>query len=139
MWNMNTELAPRRGLMLCYLSGELLFEPYELVDGRLVFSGSDAYADACPMECHLFDAEREYRVVRRSSVGDVVERVLTRSQEEAMDPDLVYVEDQLVRDEYAARPQVPRHIRVVSRYAYTPDDTLCLTGYRICVPEGEGA
>lgn len=34
------------------------------------------------MECHLFDKEREYRMIRREQRGDRVEVVLTRREEE---------------------------------------------------------
>ena len=70
--------APQKGLMLAYLQGGLLFEPYEIEDGRIVFDGCDAYQDFCPAECHLFDTDTEYRMIFRESRGDTVEVVLTR-------------------------------------------------------------
>ena len=131
MWNMNLELAPRRGLILAYLPGELVFAPYEIADGRLSFEGCAEVADATPVECHLFDADAEYRMVWRASRGDAVEVVLTRAEEEAMDAGLVFAEEPLVRDEWASRAGIPDRIRVVSRYAYTENDTLALRSYRM--------
>ena len=123
--------APQKGLMLAYLQGGLLFEPYEIEDGRIVFDGCDAYQDFCPAECHLFDTDTEYRMIFRESRGDTVEVVLTRQQEDAMDPDLIFVEEPLVREELAQKPGIPKRVKVVNRYAYTPNDTLVLSNYRI--------
>ncbi len=135
MLDLHTELAPSRGYLLAYLADELVFEPYETVNGELRFAGSASYATARPIECHLFDSAREYRMVRRESRGDIIECVLTREEEDAMDPNLVFTEEPLVREEYATRPGFPKRIRVVSRYEYTPNDTLVLRNYRIAMAE----
>lgn len=137
MWNMHLELAPQSGLLLAYLNRELLFVPYEVKGGELLFEGSERYLDAHPHECHLFDADTEYRMVRRSSRGDAIEVVLTRQEEDAMDEDLLLAEEPLVRDEYASDSSIPARIRIVNRYAYTENDTLVLTNYRISLPEGD--
>ena len=83
------------------------------------------------MECHLFDEEREYRMIRREQRGDRVEVVLTRAEEEGMDPDLLYEEEPLVREEYARRAGLPKRLRIINRYAYSRNDTLVLVNYRI--------
>ncbi len=135
MLDLHTELAPSRGYLLAYFIGELVFEPYEIVDGELRFSGSASLADARPIECHLFDSAKEYRMVRRDSSDDIVECVLTRDEEDAMDPSLIFVEEPLVREEFAKRQGLPKRVRVVSRYQYTPNDTLVLRNYRIATAE----
>ena len=48
-----------------------------------------------------------------------------------MDPDLIFVEEPLVREELAQKPGIPKRVKVVNRYAYTPNDTLVLSNYRI--------
>lgn len=139
MWNMNLELAPKRGLILAYLPGQLVFAPYEMADGRPSFVGCASVTDATPVECHLFDADTEYRMVWRESRGDAVEVVLTRDEEDALDADLVYAEEPLVKGEWASQPDIPDRIRVVNRYAYTENDTLVLRNYRMALPEVDGA
>ena len=108
-----------------------MFEPYAVEDGRLVFPGCESCPEAAPTECHLFDGDTEYRMILREARGDRVEVVLTRQEEESMDPDLVYEEEVLVRDEYAGKPGLPERLKVVNRYTYTENDTLVLKNYRI--------
>lgn len=131
MIGISLDRAPARGYLLAYFRDALVFEPYAVENGRLVFPGCESLQDAVPLECHLFDGNTEYRMILREARGDRVEAVLTGQEEESMDPDLLYEESVLVRDEYAGKPEFPERLKIVNRYMYTENDTLVLKNYRI--------
>jgi len=116
---------------MAYFSRSLVFEPYEIRDGRLLFSGCEAFQDQQPKELHLFDHDKEYRIVWRETRGDRIERLLTRQEEEAMDPDLLYAEEMPVKEEYASKGTLPEKLTVTTRYEYSEFDTLVMKDYRI--------
>lgn len=60
-----------------------------------------------------------------------MEVILKGQEEESMDPDLLYEEDVLVRDEYSGKSGIPERLKVINRYMYTENDTLVLKNYRI--------
>lgn len=47
------------------------------------------------------------------------------------DPDLLYEEEVLVKDEYSEKSGLPERLKVINRYMYTENDTLVLKNYRI--------
>ena len=128
------ECLPEKGYVIAQLPSVLLFEPYTVKDGKLLFRGSEALEKEQITECHFFCRDREYRLIRRESRGDFLERVLTADEERAMDPDLVYEQEMLVKREFASRGDVPEKLVVVNRYAFTDNDTLALQDYRISLP-----
>ena len=52
-----------------------------------------------------------------------------------MDPDLLYVEEPLLREEYAGRAEFPNRLKIVNRYSYSENDTLVLVNYRIALAD----
>ena len=131
MIGISIDKAPVKGYLLAYFRDALVFEPYTVENGRLVFPGCECYQETVPTECHLFDRNTEYRMILREARRDRVEVILTRQEEESMDPELLYEEDVLVRDEYAGKRGLPERLRIVNRYTYTEHDTLALKNYRI--------
>ena len=131
MIGISMDKAPEKGYLLAYFRDALVFEPYTVENGRLVFPGYELYQEAVPKECHLFDRNTEYRMILREARRDRVEVILTRQEEESMDPELLYEEDVLVRGEYAGKRGLPERLRIVNRYTYTEHDTLVLKNYRI--------
>ena len=126
-----TRNAPARGYILAYYPERLVFEPYVLREGVPVFEGCEALREAVPQECHLFDDNREVRIIRRESVGDTLELILTEEEERGMDPDLIFPEEVLVKPEYTATGRLPGKLKIINRYRYTEYDTLTLDNYRI--------
>lgn len=63
-----------------------------------------------------------------------IERILTKDEEEKLEPDLLFPEDVLVKKEYTDIPGIPEKLRVINRYRYSENDTLVLEDYRIAVP-----
>ncbi len=122
---------PKKGYLLAYFRSALLFEPYVVNGGDICFDGEEQFARETPFECHFFDAACDYHIVHRQSRGDVIEGMSCREEEEQMDPDLVYVQDVLVREEYAKKPGFPERLRIVTRYRYSEMDTLVMDSYRI--------
>lgn len=120
---------PPKGFVMAYFRDKLVFEPYEVKGEELSFESAGLLLHETPRECHFFDEDAEYRLVRRDFQQDYIERVFTREEEELMDPDLVFVEEVMVREEY---PE-PQTLRVVNRYEYSDNDTLVLKNYRIAL------
>ena len=131
MIGISLDMAPAKGYLLAYFRDALVFEPYAVENGRLVFPGCEFYQEAVPRECHLFDWDAEYRMILREARGDRVEVLLTRQEEKTMDPALLYEEEVLVRDEYSGKSGLPERLKIVNRYTYTENDTLVLKNYRI--------
>lgn len=131
MFKIDAGKAPAKGYLLAYYPKALVFEPYEIRDGELFFDGCEAFGDEEPKECHLFNRETEFRIVRRESRGDRIERVLTKREEDGMDPDLLYTEQMPVKEEYLQKGTLPEKLTVVTRYAYSENDVLVMENYRI--------
>ena len=131
MRGITLEMAPEKGFLLAYFRNAVVFEPYSVRDGILLFEGCEAFRDETPRECHLFDEDTEYRMILRQSRNDRIESVLRKQEEEGMDPDLLFEEDVLVKTEYARDGVHPERLKIISRYRYTENDTLALRNYRI--------
>ena len=127
----STEKLPEKGLVMAYFKNELLFSPYEVTEKGLSLPEKALFDAGMPYECHFFDEDREYRLVRRSARNDVIEKVLSKEQEEEMSHDLIFTEDVLVKKEYADIPGIPEKLRVINRYGYSENDTLVLRDYRL--------
>ena len=64
--------------------------------------------------------------------GDrLVELVLDAGQEKAMEPDLLFEDEMLVRPEYRPEQIGIQKLKVVNRYRYTDFDTMTPDNYRI--------
>ena len=126
---------PKKGYVFAQIGPAVIFEPYEVKDGIPDFPGLDLLKDGVPFECHFFDREREYRVMFREGRGDIVEIVLSKDEEKDMDPDLIYVSKEMVKEEYLKRGNVPETLTIINRYGYSENDTLVLKNYRICYEE----
>ena len=100
-------------------------------NGKPCFAGMDSFREEEPRECHLFDDRTECRIILRESVGDRIRIILTREEELAMDPDLLFEEQVLVKPEYSDRTDLPKKLTVINRYRYSESDTLTLENYRI--------
>ena len=131
MRGINVEMVPQEGCLLAYFDNSLVFVPYTVKNGRAVFAGDAEYQDMEPRECHLFDGEREYRMIRREARNDKVEIVLSRHEEDLMDPDLIYEERVMVKEEYFLKGNLPEYLKIINRYMFTDNDTLVLKNYRI--------
>ena len=123
--------APAKGYILASYPDALVFEPYEIREGKLYFEGIEALSEEELRECHLFDDRAEYRMICRESAGDRIELLLSREEELDMDPDLVFEEEVLVRPQYAERGDLPEKLTIINRYRYSENDTLTLENYRI--------
>lgn len=134
MWGILLEKLPPKGIMLLYFKKQLVFEPYEVKNGELVYNGAENLSKEIPIECHFFDEKNEYRLIRREARGDVIETILTAEEEAHMDPDLLYVEETLVKNEYLKNVDIPKKLVIVSYYHYSNNDTLELKNYRIAIP-----
>ena len=78
MLGITLDKAPAKGYLLAYFRNALVFEPYTVENSRLVFPGCESWQKTAPKECHLFDQNKEYRMIFREARQDRVETVLTR-------------------------------------------------------------
>ncbi len=127
------DALPKKGYVMAYFQDALVFEPYEVKGGRIVCGCSERLEKELPRECHFFDADREYRMLLREARGDIIETVLTKEEEEEMDPDLLFRDEGLVREEFSSKPGMPEKLCVINRYVFSENDTLILKSYRISV------
>ena len=134
MWGISFEKLPPKGIMLLYFKKQLVFEPYEVKNGELVYDSTENLSEEILHECHFFDENIEYRLIRREERGDAIETILTAEEEAHMDPDLLYVEETLVKNEYLKNVDIPKKLVIVSHYHYSNNDTLELKNYRIAIP-----
>ena len=125
------ENAPASGFVIACLKDRLVFAPYKICNGVFTAEGWDCPDFAEAEECHFFDDSREYRRIYRSARRDVIETVLTAQEEQAMDPDLIFVEEVLVKPQYAQTGKIPSTLTIVNRYRYSEYDTIVLEDYRI--------
>ena len=125
------ENAPASGFVIACLKDRLVFAPYKICNGVFAAEGWDCPDFTEAEECHFFDGSREYRRIYRSARRDVIETVLTAQEEQAMDPDLIFVEEVLVKPQYAQTGKIPSTLTIVNRYRYSEYDTIVLEDYRI--------
>jgi hypothetical protein len=135
MQGITIDKLPPKGLMLAYFREKLLFSPYEVTGGELEFYGQDLFAKDEPYECHFFDDKTEYRMIKRIARKDVIERVLTREEEDGMLPELIFSEEVMVKTEYTKIQGIPEKMRIINRYQYSENDVLTLKDYRIAIFE----
>ena len=128
------EKAPASGFVIASLKNQLIFAPYKICNGVFTAEGWDCPDFTEAEECHFFDDSREYRRIYRSARRDVIETVLTAQEEESMDPDLIFVEEVLVKPQYAETGHLPSTLSIVNRYRYSEHDTIVLEDYRIGCP-----
>ena len=126
-----SDKIPVKGYLLAYFSSGLMFEPYLVQDGKPVFNGSALFEREAPQECHFFDQERDVFMIRRQSRNDTIVKIRSLEEENEMEPDLLFVQTVLVKEEYAARADLPSVLRIINRYEYSDSDTLVLKNYRI--------
>ena len=131
MLGISIEKAPKKGFILAYFRTRPIFSRYEIKNKEIIFKDWETFKEEMPSECHLFDADTEYRVVLRRARGDRIESVLTAKEEQAMDSDLLYTENVLIKEEYRQDETMPKKIAVINRYRYTDNDTLTLKNYRL--------
>ncbi len=125
------EKLPVKGLLMAYFRDSLIFEPYEVKEGCIVSENSFRLEQELPEEVHFFDDSREYRCIVREARGDIIELLLTEEEEKEMDPDLLFLDEGIVREEFSSREGLPERLRIINRYDYSVNDTLVLKNYRI--------
>ena len=128
-----SDQIPREGLVLAEGREELVFAPYIYRAGKILLDGQDRSDLLEWDQCLLFSRDTEYRRVRRRARHDVIETVLTAEEEAAMDPELLYTEEVLVKPSYAGQRGIPETLIIVSRYRYSENDTLVLEDTRVAM------
>ncbi len=126
-----SDKLPPKGYILAYFRDRLVFEPYTAEDGKLIFGSSELLERETPQECHFFDKEHDCYMIRRQSRNDMIVKVRTAEEEKDTEPDLIFIQTVLVKDEYAAREDLPSALRIINRYEYSDSDTLVLRNYRL--------
>ena len=125
------ENAPTAGFVIACLKDQLIFAPYKICNGVFTAEGWYNPDFTTAEECHFFDSNREYRRIYRSARRDVIETVLTEQEEQEMDPDLIFVEEVLVKPQYTQTGRIPSTLKIINRYRYSEYDTIVLEDYRI--------
>lgn len=132
MITQHLKTIPGSGYVFACFRDKIVFEQYEITDGRLISESMDIFEREDPKECHFFNAQEDLHIIYRESRGDTVSVLLTEDEEKNMEPDLLFTEEVLVRKEFSAKAGIPEKLRIVNRYRYSENDTLVLRNYRIC-------
>ena len=122
---------PPKGIVLACFSYKLIFCPYEVREDSILLRDHEDVELSKAYESHFFDRDSEYRRIVRSSRGDIREVVLTRSEEDQMDEDLVFEEEVLVKPEYRKCEGIPGKLLIINRYKYSDNDLTVLEDYRV--------
>lgn len=110
--------APNKGYLLTYGDNKVELYPYDLTKDKINFK-EQTY--------HLFDEQKEYR--RFYSNGKLHEIIISSDEEKAMDKDLLYAEEIELEDIYKSNTY--NKIKIVNRYKYKNNNSLCLVNYRL--------
>ncbi len=122
---------PPKGIVLACFSYKLIFCPYEVSGGNVVLQSNEDVDLSRAYEAHFFDRDSEYRRIVRSAHSDIREVVLTKSEEDIMDKDLVFEEEVLVKPEYRGVEGIPGKLLIINRYKYSDNDLTVLEDYRV--------
>ena len=122
---------PAEGYLIAVFKDRILFERYRKEAEGLCFPGAEESRAERLLRLHCFDRDTEYRLLVTDDGDRLVELVLDAGQEKAMEPDLLFEDEMLVRPEYRPEEIGIRKLKVVNRYRYTDFDTMTPDNYRI--------
>lgn len=122
---------PEQGFLLAVFEDHILLERYRKGEEGLLFKDCEQYRSKALLRLHCFDRNTEYRLLVTDDGERLVEVVLDADEERAMEADLLFEDEMLLRPEYAADRVGLRKLKVVNRYRYTDFDTMTLDNYRI--------
>lgn len=97
---LSIDKLPRKGWILAYAGGKILFDSYAAENDCVVLGSGGIFDGAGFYEIHCFDDSQEYRVF--TSHGELHEVVLSEhddSERETFDT-FTYSEEQLLREKY---------------------------------------
>ena len=122
---------PDEGMMIAVLEGRILVERYRKEVDGLSFPDAERLQKAALVRLHCFDRNTEYRLLVTDDGDRLVEVVLDAEEEKTMEPDLLFVDEMLLRPEYRSDHVGIQKLKVMNRYRYTDFDTMTLDNYRI--------
>lgn len=126
---------PQEGYMMAVFDDLILFQPYQKTDDGLTFSNMENVSDRNLLRIHCFDRDTEYRRMELDDGDRIIEAVLSAEEETAMDPDLIYEDEMLLREEFIEGAGGLRALKVINRFRYTYFDTMTLDNYRLSYQE----
>lgn len=128
---LNFSMMPQSGFILAYFRTKVVFEEYKIENNEIHFKSADLLKTDTLSECHCFDEKTEYRIIYKHDGKETVELCLTQDEEAALDCHLVREELWYIKPEYRSNANELERLRVVTRYHYTENDSLCMTNSRM--------
>ena len=122
---------PAEGYLLAVFRDRVLLERYRKEADGLIFHGSDSLQSEELQRLHCFDRDTEYRLLAADDGDRLIEVVLDAEEEKAMEPDLLFEDEMLLRPEYCTDRVGIRKLKVINLFRYTEFDTMTLDNYRI--------
>jgi len=122
---------PAEGYLIAVFKDRILFERYRKEADGLSFPGAEEIRAEGLLRLHCFDRDTEYRLLVTDDGDRLVEVVMDAEEEKAMEPDLLFEDEMLVRPEYRTDRIGIEKLKVVNRYRYTDFDTMTPDNYRI--------
>lgn len=124
----NWNNAPEKGYVLAYFRTQALFQEFQKTDSEMR-SLDERIAEL--LELHIFDSEREYRLMRCES-GEFIETVVS-DEYMAARPDAERITE-TVKVESGYRKMM-EHLRIVNYISYNENGMLSVDNYRFAPVE----
>ena len=122
---------PAEGIMIAVFDDRTLVERYGKEAEGLSFPGTEQVGKKDLLRLHCFDPETEYRLIVTDDGERLIEVIMSAEEEKGMEPDLLFEDEMLLREEYCTERVGIRKLKVINRYRYTQYDTMTLDNYRI--------
>ena len=123
---------PLDGIIIAVFENHIVVERYRKDAEGLSFPGGELLRNEAILRLHCFDRETEYRLLVTDDGDRLIEVVLDAEEEKKMEPDLLFEDEMLLREEYCTERAGIRKLKVINRYRYTQFETMTLDNYRIC-------
>ena len=122
---------PEDGFVIAVFNDHILVERYRKEAEGLSFPGAEQACGRELLRLHCFDRDTEYRMIVTDDGERLIEVILSAEEEKGMEPDLLFEDEMLLREEYCTERVGIRKLKVINRYRYTEYDTMTLDNYRI--------
>lgn len=99
--------APKTGYLLAYFRTGVVFTKYEMGNNKIKAEEFEAKDSSELLELHLFDEEKEYRVIQKAN-GEYLDNVIESKEKENYILEEMYLEE--VYEEVGTKLKVENHI-----------------------------
>lgn len=130
MSNIDLNLAPKKGYCLAYINDyTFVFDTYTITNNKIKTKNNGNIDVKKITKLHLFDEVKEYRIVKSSSNLDIIVNVLTKEEEQNINPLYLKTQEIYLDDDCAINNKTK--IKVVNRFSFDENNCIYLENYRL--------